>query len=248
MTSMSGASHREPLAIVPWSWGGKFGPEYVNRLRAGLERNLAIEHQVFCVTDDPTGIDPRVRIVPLPETHRDTPRCRRRMRIFDRDFAAQFGPRILSIDLDVVIVDDLTPVVSRTEPLVCWKVAHAGVFSGSFLLMDAGYLHRLWQAFEADPELFPRRVSSERVPSDQAMLNAWVKGWKVPHWTESDGFVTYYGRGYESLEHMGVGPNRPDLPAGARIVVLGSADKAVMDEGRFDWVRAHWRDRAEVAA
>jgi len=247
------------ITAVCWKWGALFGPEYVNKLRAALERHLHLEHRVVCVTDDPQGLDPRVRVVPLPEGLRDTPRCRRRMRIFSRDFAAGLGARILSIDLDVVLVGDITPLVDRREPLVCWRVGYAQVFSGSFHLMAAGHLDGLWRAYESDPEGYPRRVSAEKVPSDQAMMNAYLDGsprypykpgqHPVPCWTEADGFVTYFGQGYERLEHLGVGPRRTTLPDGARVVVLGSADLAELECGRDPWMREHWTSLdAEVPA
>lgn len=232
------------VTCVTWKWsapgGPGFGPEYVNRLRAGLERHLHLPHRLVCITDDPRGLDRRVDAVPLPDGLRDTPRCRRRMRIFSAEFARHLGARILSLDLDVVLVGDITPIVDRREPLVCWRVGYAGVYSGSFHLMDAGHLDGLWRAFESDPEGYPRRVSRETVPSDQAMLNAYLKGDDVPHWTEKDGFVTYFGAGYEHLEHLGVGPRRQMLPPGARVVVLGSADKADLEGGRAPWIRDHW--------
>lgn len=232
------------LTVSAWRWGGLFGPEYVNRLRHGLERHLHVEHELVCVTDDPTGIDPRVRIVPMATTFAHTPRCRRRMQQFSRAFADQIGATdILGIDLDVVIIDDLTPIVTKfaQAPVVGWKVGHAGVYSGSFLLFKAGALDGAWQAFAADPEGYPRRVQPRGVPSDQAMVNAWLSTQPpIPFWTEADGFVSYYGAGYERLEHLGVGPRRQELPAGARIVVLGSADKAVMDTGAYPWIREHW--------
>ena len=233
------------LSVVCWRWtapgGPSFGPEYPNRLRAALERHLHLEHELVLVTDDAVGIDPRIRIVPIPTTFAHTPRCRRRMQVFSGEFAvAYLGPRILSIDLDVVIVDDLTPIVDRQEPLVMWKVGYAGVFSGSFHLMDAGILDDLWRRFAENPEGYPVKVSKERVPSDQAMLNAYLTDKPVPFWTEADGFVTYFGKGYERQERHGVGPRLTQLPPGARIVVMGSADKAQLDEGRDPWMREHW--------
>lgn len=230
------------LAVACWKWGQTFGPEYVNRLRAALEKHLHVEHELVCITDDATGIDSRVRIVPMPTTYADTPRCRRRMQIFSRDFAQQIGTRILSIDLDVVIVDDITPLVDRPEPIVCWLVDYAQVYSGSFHLMDAGVLDELWKLYEESPEGFPMVVQARGCPSDQAMLNWHLRDHDGPvaHWTIGAGLVTYFGDGYARLEHHGVGPTRQDLSKGARIVVLGSADKAVMDEGRFAWVREHW--------
>lgn len=252
------------LTICAWKWNrtdgsALFGPVYVNKLRAAFEKHLHLPHEVVCVTDDPAGIDPRVRIVPLPTRFANTPRCRRRMQIFSRDFAEQLGKRILSIDLDMVLVGDLTPIVDRPEPLVGWQVQHAKVFSGSFLLMDAGVLDPLWRKFEADPEGYPKTAGhgiGKHAPSDQAMLNAYLqKYWPfevsgpVPHWTEADGFVTYYGKGYEDREHLGIGPNRTTLPKGARIVVLGSDDLAELEAGRDPWMREHWTSlESEVRA
>lgn len=236
------------MTVCCWKWGRTFEPVYVNRLQAMLARHLHMPHELVCITDDAQGIDPSIRVLPLPRRYVHTPRCRRRMQIFDGAFARAIGDRILAIDLDVVIVDDITPIVNRPEPLVGWKVKHAQVYSGSFFLMNAGALQGLYDAFAEDPEGYPSRVQPRGVPSDQAMLNHWLRSQPpIPFWTEQHGFVTYFGDGYEEKEHFGVGPNRPHLPPGARIVVLGSADKAVMDEGRFDWVRRHWSSR-EVAA
>jgi hypothetical protein len=235
------------ITVSCWKWRRPDGTDlfearHVNTLRRMLARHLDLDHEVVCVTDDATGIDADVRIVEMPTRFADTPRCRRRMQQFSREFARGIGDRILAIDLDVVIVDDITPIVDRPEPVVGWKVGHAGVYSGSFVLFDAGALDGAWQPFCADPNGYPARIQRHGVPSDQAMLNAWLKTRRpIAEWTERDGFVTYYGAGYERLEHLGVGPNRRELPAGARIVVLGSADKHVLDDPSYEFVREHYR-------
>lgn len=232
------------LTVLCWKWGSLFGPDYVNRLRSMLDRNLrGVSFQLVCVTDDAWGIDADIRCEPIREFV-ETPRCRRRMKQYDGDFASSLGERILSIDLDVVILDDLRPLVERREPIVCWRVGYAGVYSGSFVLYDAHVLDRMYRAFAADPEGFPRKVQARGVPSDQAMLNFWLarnRPAEVGVWTERDGFVTWFGKGYERFEHLGMGPGNPVPPDGARIVVLGSADKHVLDGGAFPFVREHWR-------
>lgn len=228
------------LAVVCWSWGGKFAPIYVNRLRSMLARNLQLPHKLFCISDTAAGIDRDVSIIPMPREFADTPRCRRRMWQWAKERRDDFGPRMLAIDLDVVIVGDITPLVDRPEPIVCWRVGYANVYSGSFLLADTGALDGAWRAFERNPAGY-LRATGERNGSDQAMLNLYLRGRKVAVWTEADGLVSWFGEGYAAHEHRGMGPNHPQLPKGARIVVLGSADKAVMDQGRYPWVREHWR-------
>lgn len=204
-----------------------------------LARHLHLPHVLHCVTDDPDGLDSEIHVVPPPREFDHTPRCRRRMWQFAKERGADFGSRVLAIDLDVVIVDDITGIVDRPEPIVGWRVGYANVFSGSFLLFDTGALDGAWRAYRDDPEGFPA-ATGERNASDQAMVNRWLRGQRIAEWTEADGLVTWFGNGYARLEHRGMGAGRPDLPPGARIVVLGSADKHVLDEGRYEFARRHW--------
>lgn len=230
------------ISVVCWRWGRLFSPAYVERMRSMLARQLRLPHRVYCVTDDVHAVPDGVVPIPITE-YAHTTRCRRRMVQFSRAFGEYVGPRFLALDLDMVITGDITELVDRPEPLVGWRVGYAGVISGSFLLMDTGILHALYAAYAANPDWIPE-LTGERNASDQAMLNWWLRRNPVAgmaEWTEANGIVTWFGSGYERLEHRGMGPHRPALLPGARLVVLGSADKAVLDEGRYDWVREHWR-------
>jgi hypothetical protein len=69
-----GFSH-QPVQIIPSTtknyvvclkWGTKYGPEYVNKLHKMVERNLTIDHEFVCYTENPQGIDKNIRIEPLP--------------------------------------------------------------------------------------------------------------------------------------------------------------------------------------
>lgn len=224
------------LSVVTWRWGALFEPHYVNRLRSMLQRNLRVPHQLWCIGPDTAGIDGAVRCIPGPQEF-DPFRCRRRLWQFAKERRALFGTRILVIDLDVVIIDDVTPLIDRSEPVVCWRVGYAGVYSGSFILCDTGALDGAWLAYQ-QATIAPREVRW----SDQAMLNAWLRTQPpIAEWTERDGLVTWFGNGYEHKAHHGMSAATPEPPAGTRIVVMGSADKAVLDEQRYTWVKKHWR-------
>lgn len=232
------------LSIVTWLWrpqsGPALGPRYVNNLRSMLARNLRIPHTLHCVTDTPAGIDPGVVIVAPPQEYADTPRCRRRMWQWAKERRELWGPRMLAIDLDVVITDDITPLVDRPEPIVMWKVGYAGVYSGSLILADTGALDGAWQAFACNPLGYPK-ATGEANGSDQAMLNHWLKGRRVAEWTERDGICTWFGNGYSDREHHGIGPGNPQPPKGTRLVVFGRHDVGVMESGAYPWVREAWR-------
>lgn len=227
------------LAVTCWLWGRLFDASYVNTLRSMLKRNLKLDHQLYCITDRPAGIDERVRIVPMPTEFGDTFRCRRRMWQYSEDRAKEFGRRMLCVDLDMVITDDITDLIARTEPLVMVKIGYANVFSGSFVLQDSGVLHGAYERYKRDPNDFLRATRLSNA-SDQAMLNLYLKDKPPAFWDERDGFVTYFGDGYERFEHHGVSANRPHLPPGTKVVILGSDDKHVMDERRYEWVAQHW--------
>jgi hypothetical protein len=69
----------------------------------------------------------------------------------------------------------------------------------------------------------------------------------VASWGAADGIVTYFGAGYQAFEHWGVGPTRKQLPAGAKLVILGSADLDVLSDDSYPWVRDHWLPYAPEA-
>lgn len=235
------------LSVVCWKWGD-WTAEYVNKLRLMMGRHLHVPHETVCVTDDAAGIDPRVRIVRPPAIGRILePRCRRRLWQYDACFAERLGERILSIDLDVVVVDDVTPLFDRGEELVLWKVGYAGVFCGSPVLMRPGVLDAMCFDFLADPDGVLAASGPARagyVPSDQDVLNHYVnrrferKHEGVPRWTDADGLVV------NPIPRALLVPGSEPLwklPSGARIVFMGGAERAVMEERRYPWIERCWR-------
>src|SRR5689334_21964452 len=106
-----------------------------------LRRHLHVPHEFVCVTDDRRGIDDSVRVVPLPNRLSATPRCIRRLRQFDGGWALRnLGQRIATLDLDIVITDDVTPLFTRPEPVVLWKPEHVDIYCGSLVIHDAGVM------------------------------------------------------------------------------------------------------------
>lgn len=48
-------------------YGTRYGPEYPNRLYAGLRRQSASDIRLICMTDDHRGLRPEIEVVPLME-------------------------------------------------------------------------------------------------------------------------------------------------------------------------------------
>jgi hypothetical protein len=233
--------------VVCWRWApipgyrSEFGPATVNTLRRMVARHYPFPHRFVCVTDDAYGIDPDVEIVPLWNDFADVPSpaggknpsCYRRLRAFHPDIASIFGRRFVSIDLDCVIVGDLTPLWHRAEDFVIWGDTNPSTFyNGSMVLMTAGARRQVWEAF--DPLASPAAArAAGHFGSDQGWISHCL-GPQEAKWTRADGVYSF----------------RNDLQG--KVFTLPDDARVVMFHGRFDpwrddvqarypWVRSHWR-------
>ncbi len=234
------------LSVVCWKWGALYGPEYVTRLASMLKRHLHLPFTLHCITDDAAGIETEgpngiVNVHPMYAEHGELGRGGlrsnfRRLRIFDREMGAVFGPRILQLDLDAVITGDVTPLFDRPEPLVMVLQSNAGgrwTYNTSMVLMDAGVLHGMWAAFHAAPQQVWQMARARGWNcSDQAVVNDWVLQHKVPvaSWGEGDAVQAYWRK------------NNKQLRPGTRIVLFYGRenvhDAAV--QARSPWISAYW--------
>lgn len=157
----------------------KYQAWHVNRMAAMFRRHLREPHDFVCVTDDPAGLDPElVRAVPLwpdladiPNPHGPRePACYRRLKLYSAEAAELVGERILAIDLDMVLVGDVTPLVQRREPVVLLPTDAPNIpVNGSLQLITPGACPDVWTSF--DPATSPglaRRAGS--YGSDQGWL------------------------------------------------------------------------------
>lgn len=232
------------LSVICWKWKSHDGytteytSEHVNVFAAMLRRNLTVPHRLFCVTDDPSGLDPRILYTPLwnePDIklNRDKPNCYRRLKIFSKEAREMFGERILSIDLDCVILANINSLVTRDEDFVGWY--KRGVpYQGSMTLHRTGTRTFLWDDF--DPATSPMLGASlGYVGSDQAWVSAKLpKGEGV--WTPHEhGVLSYKVHVRNHPEYV----KHKKLPENAKIVFFHGPLKPwhIAD----DFVKQHWR-------
>jgi hypothetical protein len=236
------------LSVVCWKWRPKaryrseFGPEQVNVLRRMVARCYARPHRFICVTDDPAGLDPGIEVLPLfgdfedvPSPHGGVnPSCYRRLRLFHPDAARWFGERVVSLDLDMVLVGDVAPLWDRPEDVVLYgDTARGTPYNGSMLLLRTGSRPRVWTEF--DPVRSPQLGRARGyIGSDQAWLGV-ALGPGEPTWSAADGVYSYRN---EIKPRGGL-----VLPANARIVVFhGHVDPwQAATRRRYPWVREHYR-------
>src|SRR5690606_7688854 len=118
------------------------------------------------------------------------PSCFRRLQMFAPEFEAIAGKRFVSIDLDVVITDDLRPLWNRTEDFVIYARDSANYhYNGSMIMMNAGCRPQVWTDF--DPANSPRLANAAgNFGSDQGWIQ-YRLGRGEAKFTIKDGIYAY---------------------------------------------------------
>ncbi len=98
-----------PVTFICLKAGTAYGPEYVNILRDMICRNLAegTQGRFVCITDDPTGLDEGVEVLPLPD---DLETWWGKLYMFKRGLFPD-GTRCLFMDLDTIFVGPLDDII-----------------------------------------------------------------------------------------------------------------------------------------
>lgn len=201
------------LTVLCMKWGDKYGSHHVNVLESMLSRHLDMDYELVCITDDPHGVECRT----LPLWEDDSEGCFRRLDLFRPEIAEILGPRFVSIDLDCVIVADITPLFQRDEDFVIWQhPVFMGRYCGSMFMMDSGARAQIADAPRVRDRKFPgtdQEVISNLLP-DEAV------------WTAEDGVHTKL-------------MIRDKLPRNARIVFYPGPRDPSTD--KCPWAVENWR-------
>lgn len=236
------------MIFVTWKWDSQFYPtkftsEHVNILAAMLKRHVTIT-RLICITDDPTGIE--CETWPLWSDYSELfnpngtqyPSCYRRLKLFDppttRRMSITDGTPVVSIDLDVVILDQIDPMLAMfpDDDFVGWRALsgygwrNPRYFNGSLFRFKAGFLPFLWHDF--DPLSTPQRIYDQGYfGTDQGWLSMRMGGRRG--WDDSHGIYAWSWI--------------RELPTNARIICFNGPEKPWHAEMHVQapWIMQHYR-------
>lgn len=193
-----------------------FTPDHVAILRNMVQRHLHMPFEFVCVTDRPFKMD-GVRCVPLEMSKHVPGTCFVRLMLRHPYIGGVLGRRIMNLDLDCVIVDDITPLAARAEDAVFWRNPNyedggrRAFYQTSIQLFDAAARCELWTDF--DPDYTPKWVNRRFGGAEQAWVSERLD-WNEAYWDGSHGV---YGAG-RMMRDQGMDKGVTDLPDNARIV------------------------------
>jgi len=168
--------------------GPKYSSEYVNKLYNMVQRNTTIDLEFACLTDNPSGINSNVKILPLPAGLQGW-WCKPYM--FSNDLPIK--GTILYMDLDVVIAGNIDKLFQYELQRWCvirdftramrpkWQK-----YNSSVVRFQSGQLDHVWENFEKDKEKIQRRLHGdqdwlyEATRETQAVFwpDSWILSWK----------------------------------------------------------------------
>lgn len=236
--------------ILCMKWGTKYGPEYVNRLYGMVRRHLRGDFRFVCLTDRADGVRPEVDCLPLPtlDLAPGADRGWPKLTTFKPDLHGLRG-RALFLDLDVVIVDDITPFFEQDGDFLIikdWKRPWRVTGNSSVYRFDLGaHADVLAHFVEHQAEVRQRHRNEQEYLSHalhaQGKLGYWPRGWCcsfkyhcIPRWPANLW-------------------RAPQVPPGTRIVIFhGEVNPPDALAGRRNrrwrfmkpapWVATHWTE------
>lgn len=211
----------------------KFSTEHVNRLFRMINRNTTVCYEPVCITDDPTGLDPHIRVIPLWDDFRDMGGCYVRLRAFAEDMRDLIGPKFIWLDLDAVICGNIDHILTDKSTFKAWGDTHPKTFyNGSMIMMESGSREQVWGTFNRNCS--PKEARARGfVGTDQAWISN-VLGPHEPKWGMGDGVYSF---------RCHLEKKRNTLPDNACIVMFHGRNDPSMPhiQSKYPWVKEHWR-------
>ena len=245
------AGRADERVILCMKWGTKYGPEYVNRLYAMVRRHLRGKFRFVCLTDRNEGVRAEVLCLPIPDLALPEgipERGWKKLTTFEADLHGLTGTALF-LDLDVVIVDDITPFFELPGEFLIihdWKRPWRVTGNSSVYRFQLGAHADVLATFRATQAQVRRSFRHEQAfLSDmlhrQGKMGYWPDAWCrsfkyhcIPRWP---------GNLWRA----------PSIPEGARILVFhGEVNPPDALAGRrnrrwrhmrpAEWIAAHWSE------
>ena len=210
--------------VVCIKWGNVYTPDYVNRLYNMIERNTTEPFKFYCFTDDDSGLKDEVIQKPLPimnvKPEENKFAYRKEAGLCADNLGGLNGQRVLYLDLDVVIVDNIDCFFTYPEDkefliINDWNTKGNHVGQASCYSWVVGQLGFIKEYFER----YPKEVVDKYYTASQEFLSANVIGrfGSLNFWPES------WCRSFR-FHCLPIGPLRhfftARIPKGAKILVF----------------------------
>ena len=204
---------------------------------AMVKRNLNIPFKYHLFTDEiDSSLNSEISQHELWTTYRELGGCFHRLFTFSKEFGDLIGGRFICMDLDMVIVDDISKLLDRKEEFVYYRMRNADGkgwrMNNGMYMMEPGSRKEIWETFSKNPS----RVMANRVGpgTDQGVTNSLLNLKKEANWSQRRGIYDM------RLDFLVTG--KKDLPHDAKIVMFpGPRDPENNNlKAHFKWIESNY--------
>ena len=171
--------------VVCLKYGTKYSAEYVNKLYNGVKRNLTVPFEFVCYTEDKQGIDPAIRIEPIPLLAGVTG-CWYKPMFFNPELG--LNGTILFFDLDVVVFRNIDKLFTYEPMKFCiirdfnrHVIRNYNKFNSSVFRLNTGMHSEVYTNFMKDPNIPIRRYHGDqdwiRITVSDGTYEYWPDEW-----------------------------------------------------------------------
>ncbi len=155
----------EKYYVVCLKWGDKYGPEYVNKLYRMVQRNLTINHEFICFTEQPANLVPGIRVIDL-ELMPGIEGWWYKPMFFNPNLG--LDGVILFLDLDMIIFENINKLFSYkpNEFIIIQDfnrhvVRNYDKFNSSIFRLNTGQHAQVYHDYMADKNNISRRFQGD---------------------------------------------------------------------------------------
>jgi hypothetical protein len=233
--------------VICIKWGTRYGADYVNKLYHMVRRNITRDFRFVCLTDDSSGVEPTVEILPIPDLFVPAKKAVspwRKLVLFSPKLGDLSG-KTLFLDLDVAIVDNIDAFFDFSEKFTIienWSQKGQGVGNSSVYCFEIGQHTEVLSYYETHHDEVLKKYKNEQIYLSKKIGD-------IAYWPSSWCQSFKYGA-------IPAWPMRlwqtPQLPPGCKILVFHghpNPDEAIVgDYGRkwrkyfrsAPWILDYW--------
>jgi hypothetical protein len=182
--------------VVCLKHGTKYSAEYVNTLYNMVSRNLTIDYEFVCITEDHNNINPQITILPL-RTNENISGWWYKPMVFDPELGLEGN--ILFLDLDIVIFNNIDKLFTYESEKFCIikdyylkKKGKKGMNSSCFRFKSGTNQH-VYYDFINQSDSIMKRLAGDQDWMQETILDTfifwpeeWVMSYKWEMYKESD--------------------------------------------------------------
>lgn len=249
--------------IIVWLWSDKGKPSFprwqhskydarhVNAVYRMVQRHYTTPHRFVCITDNPAGIECETILLADAVAHANRshnpgdllrmsgiiPGTWVRLLTWAPDMHKLLGKRIISLDLDCVVVDDVAPLFDQPGDFIGWfafgRRDNPCVYNASIWAQKLETRRDIWDTFDAETaasELL--RAGYRHFHGTEQAWQSYKLGPDQKAWTWRDGVASYRYQ-VRKMQKCGLTP-------GARIVFFHGPEKPWQLRDHLPWVKEHY--------